>query len=267
MSNPDSPFSLNNTLSFLNRNFGLLLLIAIIGFGGFFLGSVWTEKKINGVTAKPSAQAETAPAGEVAGATALSIPNLVAKAKAVGVNEKNVQTCIDSGEFAAKVTDQFTAGGKAGVNGTPGTIIVVDGVPVEMIGGALPFEDFTDQSGETVPGVKNMIQKYLDDSVAITADPALSGLTAVSDSDHLRGNKDAKIKLVEYSDFECPFCQRFHPTMLQVMGEFDGQVAWVYRHFPLSFHASAQKAAEASECVAKEKGNDGFWEYTDSLYQ
>lgn len=86
----------------------------------------------------------------------------------------------------------------------------------------------------------------------------------VTDNDHILGPKDAEITLIEYSDFECPFCQRFHPTMQQLMNdpEFKGKVRWVYRHFPLSFHPSATPAANASECAA-EQGK--FWEFADGL--
>lgn len=88
----------------------------------------------------------------------------------------------------------------------------------------------------------------------------------VSESDHVRGNRDAKMALIEYSDLECPFCQRFHPTAQQVVDEYDGEVMWVYRHFPLSqLHPKAQKFAEATECAAKIGGEDKFWELNDKI--
>src|SRR3989338_9356652 len=94
----------------------------------------------------------------------------------------------------------------------------------------------------------------------------LDAMPKITDKDHIRGNKDADVVLVNYSDFECPFCKRFHPTMLQIMKEYGNKVAWVYRHFPLSLHANAQKEAEASECAAELGGNTAFWKYADAIY-
>lgn len=84
--------------------------------------------------------------------------------------------------------------------------------------------------------------------------------------DHWFGPQDAEYVHVEYSDFECPFCGSYAPTVDQLKDEYGDQMAFVYRHFPLSFHPLAQPAAEASECVADLGGNDAFWTFHDDVF-
>jgi protein-disulfide isomerase len=87
---------------------------------------------------------------------------------------------------------------------------------------------------------------------------------AVDASDHIWGNKDAKVTLIEYSDFECPYCAKHFDTVEQIKKAYPKDVRIVFRHFPLSFHPEAQKAAEASECA----GAQGkFWEMHDKIFQ
>ena len=96
--------------------------------------------------------------------------------------------------------------------------------------------------------------------------PAVPGKMAeVTSADHIRGDlSKAKVVVVEYSDFECPFCSRHHPTLVDIFDDYGTDIAWVYRHFPLSFHPEANPAALASEC-ANEQGK--FWEYADALFE
>jgi len=86
----------------------------------------------------------------------------------------------------------------------------------------------------------------------------------ITASDHIRGDINAPITLVEFSDFECPFCERHYPTLNKILSDYKGKVRLVYKHFPLGFHPNAQKAAEASECAGEQ---DKFWEYHDKLFE
>lgn len=98
--------------------------------------------------------------------------------------------------------------------------------------------------------------------------PKSGAFRPVDASDHILGDPNAPVKIIEYSDLECPFCKRFHPTMQQVLEAYNGQVAWVYRHFPLdSIHPKARREAEATECAAELGGNAKFWEYVEELFR
>lgn len=88
----------------------------------------------------------------------------------------------------------------------------------------------------------------------------------VTAADHIRGNKNAKVTLIEYSDFECPFCKNFAPTTQELLKTYGDKIRLVYRHYPLPFHQNAQKEAEASECIASLGGNDVFWNYVDTIF-
>ncbi|MDD4931736.1 MAG: thioredoxin domain-containing protein [Candidatus Colwellbacteria bacterium] len=89
---------------------------------------------------------------------------------------------------------------------------------------------------------------------------------AVTSSDHILGNKDAKIKIVTFSDMECPFCIRFETTMRKLVSDYNGDVAWVYRHNPLEgLHQNAVTAVDGAECSAKIGGEDKFWTFMEKF--
>lgn len=91
----------------------------------------------------------------------------------------------------------------------------------------------------------------------------LLALPEIKDEDIQVGPKDAKVKIVEYSDFQCPYCQLIHPAIKQVLTDYKDQVQFSYKHFPLNFHPQANSAALASEC-ANEQGK--FFAYADNLF-
>lgn len=104
---------------------------------------------------------------------------------------------------------------------------------------------------------------------AAAAQAPRADLAPITADDHILGNPNAKVVVVEYSDTECPFCKSFHPTMQRIMNEYgeSGKVAWVYRHYPLPFHTKAPKEAEATECANKLGGNTKFWEYANKIFE
>ncbi len=90
----------------------------------------------------------------------------------------------------------------------------------------------------------------------------------VTSEDHIRGNPDAEVFVIEFADIECPACKIFHEDSHKILERYGDRVALVYRHFPLtSLHANAEKEAEAAECVADLAGNEAFWKFLDAVYK
>jgi protein-disulfide isomerase len=131
----------------------------------------------------------------------------------------------------------------------------------------LPFSMFFMQT-YLLPAAGNY---FLGDAVAKAgADGELNAKgseISINDENKIKGDiNKAELVLVEFSDYECYFCNKFHPTIKSVFDKSNGKLAWVYKHFPLEqIHPNAKPAAIASECVAKLGGKDKFWNYTDTL--
>lgn len=87
----------------------------------------------------------------------------------------------------------------------------------------------------------------------------------ISENDRTKGNKDAKITLIEYSDFQCPACGSYYPLLKKLNEEFGNQMQFAYRHFPLKqIHNNAEPAAYAAEAAGKQ---DKFWEMHDIIFE
>lgn len=116
---------------------------------------------------------------------------------------------------------------------------------------------FSPLAGTKTPDAANGISAQVKDILSIQSD------------DYVWGNKDAPVKLFEFSDLECPYCKQFHDTLSQVMSTYgtSGKVAVIYRHFPLdSIHPKARHEAEAAECAGSLGGNESFWKYVNRLF-
>jgi cyclophilin family peptidyl-prolyl cis-trans isomerase/protein-disulfide isomerase len=98
--------------------------------------------------------------------------------------------------------------------------------------------------------------------VGLLPDP-VAGLPEVNETDHLIGNPNAKVTIIEYSDFQCPGCAAIAPVLPQLVERYPNDIRVIYRHFPLSIHPLAPMAARASEAA----GLQGkFWEMNEALF-
>lgn len=189
-------------------------------------------------------------------------------AKELGLNTNSFDSCLDSDKYKNAVDEDMKAGQTAGVNGTPtffinGTILV----------GAQPFEAFkTIIDKELAQGSANskntfsfISQSFAQESPDI---PTLAPKVSVENGHFPAfGDINAKVKIIEFSDFECPFCRRyFTETFPQIKKDYidTGKVIMYYRHYPLPFHPLAQPFAIASECANEQ---DKFWEFHDKIFK
>ncbi|MDO8504101.1 MAG: thioredoxin domain-containing protein [bacterium] len=92
-----------------------------------------------------------------------------------------------------------------------------------------------------------------------------SATTSITDGDWVKGNREASVTVIEYSDFQCPACGAYYPVIKQLVEEFGGNIAFVYRHFPLrQIHQNAELAAYAAEAAGKQ---NKFWEMHGMIFE
>ena len=216
------------------------------------------EKKINSGSAGGAAVAQQE--------SPLSIPNLKKYAKELGLNTGKFNKCLDSGEKKALVDKDTAYGQSLGVQGTPGFFI--NG---QFLAGAFPFPLFKEIIDKQIDGTASSdctaysteLQKYCSDPKNLSFNP----VTKEVDVKNMvaAGAKNGKVTIVEFSDFECPFCVRAYLTVKQILSEYKNDVTLYYKHFPLvQIHPNAVKTAEASLCAAYQ---GKFWEFHDKVFE
>lgn len=226
----------------------------------FVSGSLWQKVKTleKGKTGSGAvAGTEQAPA-----ANYLSIDNLKKYAQDLKLDSKKFNSCLDNSERKADVEKELNEGVNDGVSGTPAFFL--NG---HLISGALPFEMFKtlidyELSTGFDSGKKptDEVQKLIEQKIIDTTKKEVK-----IDNYPSKGAQNAKITLVEYSDFECPFCARADPTVKKIFETYPNEIRLVYKQFPLlNIHPNTMKASEAALC-AKDQGK--FWEYHDKLFE
>lgn len=144
------------------------------------------------------------------------------------------------------------------------------GVPLAIVlaGALVAGAIFFTNGGTSAKAVGNQVVAAPEADVQKSGEVPLD-LLALQPDDHVLGNPNAEVLIIEYSDTECPFCKKFHETMIEIINQYgkNGRVAWVYRHFPLDqIHPKSRKEGEALECANEQGGNEAFWRYTEKIF-
>lgn len=188
---------------------------------------------------------------------------LVRLTSEVAIDEAAMRECVASGRYTAAVNADLAEGGQLGVTGTPGFFI--NGYPLS---GAQPYAVFQEAIALAEEG---RLAEAFQPSTAPTSVPAPDGqpITVPLSDEPALGSADAPITIVEYSDFQCPFCLRhFEQTLPQLQPYIDaGQVRYVFKDFPIhNIHPQAQKAHESARCARELGGGEAFWTMHDLLF-
>lgn len=120
--------------------------------------------------------------------------------------------------------------------------------------------------------IKAATAKIEAEKTALEVQAALSGwdeaIEGMPEGRNIYGSLSAEFTLVEFSDLECGFCKRLHPTAKSLVEQSGGRINWEWRHFPLSFHnPSASGGAHAAMCVSELAGNKAFWAFTGAWFK
>jgi protein-disulfide isomerase len=253
-----SPMNTQSIISRLSQQFNLLAILVI----AIFLFQAYTFYQLHQI--RKTVQAGGLPAA--AQESPLSEEKLISYAKELKLDEKKFEQCLTKGEAKDFVAKDLAEGQGLNVQGTPGFFI--NG---KFLAGAFPFEVFKEIIDKELDGTatgacsdySEAVQQFCSDPAQLAFNPEPQDVSIGNAP--VQGPKDAKVTIVEYSDFECPFCQRAFGTIEQVMDTYKNDVKVAYKQMPLAnLHPNATRAAEASVCAQKQ---GKFWEYHDKIFQ
>lgn len=187
-----------------------------------------------------------------------------------------ISSCYENKETTQAVEDQMNLGKNLWINGTPWTILLHTdtwyyiklswALPRDMIESKLKHMIEKDRSALSQPVVKKNMLPWAPSQPRFTDQEKHDVFLETA---YIDWHEDAQISIIEFSDVQCPFCQRHtnNGTLDAVHEKYGDDVNIIYGHFPLWFHQHAQKAGEALECVWEMWGDELFWEYKAAVYQ
>ena len=174
-----------------------------------------------------------------------------------GVTESEYDQCMNENRFAQLVKDDYSFGSKLGVRGTPSTFIL-DHKKEDVV---------RISGGQSFNSIKILVDAIFEDHEDLE-ELYEGNYDLFPQEEFVRGDQDARLTFVEFSDIECPFCGRFHQVMKNVLEEYPEDVNWAYRHFPLSqIHPRAERVAQAVECIGDLEGAESRWDALDALFE
>jgi len=212
----------------------------------------------------------------------LKRPDLEKYAQEIGLDVGKFKAALDSGAGKKQIAEDMAVAKQVGANGTPN--FYIDG---RNVVGAVPFDDFKKVIDDDLQRADKLIAKgapsgkvYAAFMKGAKASPAAAAANeppkpqkgpgagpevykvAVGDAP-TKGGKQPKVTIVEFSDFQCPFCSRVNATLEQLTKDYGDDISLSFRHNPLPFHNNAMPAALAAE-AAREQGK--FWQMHDKLF-
>ena len=200
--------------------------------------------------------------GVEVGPSMIGIENLKVMADELGIDRQEFDSCLSEGKYEQKIKDDIGEGSKWEVSGTPSffinNVLIMGAQPEEMFTRVIDFE----LSGGDWNNPSEAVADLVDEDPTNNEVSLIDGV--VKGKGRVKGNSESLVRIIEFSDFECPFCARALPIIKSIMEKYGDKVSLEYRHFPLGFHANAQKAAEAFECA----GDQGkAWEMHDLIFE